>query len=200
MTVEAVQPDRIARQIGEDEVHQGLALEVGPLDPMLLEDAVPAHGPALLLAIDQVSDPRNLGAILRSAAAFGVDGVIVPLRRSAELGGAAGRAAAGAIDIVPVVEVVNLARSLTELKERGFWVVGLDGAADADIASLPTFERAVLVLGSEGAGLRRLVTEACDRLVRIQTDPRIESLNVGVAAGIALHALRQRLAGAASGS
>jgi 23S rRNA (guanosine2251-2'-O)-methyltransferase len=192
LTVETASAELIERRVGSDEVHQGLALEVGPLPPLALDDAVPGEGPSLLLALDQLSDPRNVGAILRSAAAFAVDAVIVPERRSADLAGAAARAAAGGLDLVPLVEVTNLAQALAELKRRGYWAVGLDGAATGDLGSLPAYERTVLVLGSEGAGLRRLVTTSCDALARIPIAPRIESLNVAVAAGIALHALRRR--------
>jgi 23S rRNA (guanosine2251-2'-O)-methyltransferase len=193
LAVETATAEAIARRIGGDEVHQGLALEVGPLPALALDEAVPAAGPCLLLALDQLSDPRNVGAVLRSAAAFGVAAVIQPERRSAELAGAAARAAAGALDRVPGVTVVNLARALDDLKAHGFWVVGLDGAAETDLAALPPLDRAVLVLGAEGRGLRRLVADRCDHLARIAIDPRVESLNVAVAAGIALHALRQRI-------
>lgn len=196
LTVETVPPERIGRMIGEDEVHQGLALEVAPVPGASLDEVVAGGGSSLLLALDQISDPRNLGAILRSAAAFGVAAVIVPDRRSAELGGAAARAAAGALDIMPLVEVVNMARALATLKDHGYWIVGLDGEGQSELAALPAFDRVALVLGSEGTGLRRLVADGCDHLARIAIDPRIESLNVAVTAGIALHALRVRLAGA----
>ncbi|HMR32523.1 MAG TPA: 23S rRNA (guanosine(2251)-2'-O)-methyltransferase RlmB [Geminicoccaceae bacterium] len=194
LAVEAATAQAIERQVGADEVHQGLALEVGPLAPLPLDEAAARPGRALLLALDQISDPRNVGAILRSAAAFAVDAVIVPERRSAELGGAAARAAAGGLDMVPLVEVTNLAQALATLKRQGFWIVGLDGAGDRTLAGLPSFERVAVVLGSEGAGLRRLVAESCDALVRIEIAPGIDSLNVAVAAGIALHSLSARLA------
>lgn len=192
LVVETASADLIERRVGSEELHQGLALEAGPLPALTLADVVPADGPSLLLALDQLSDPRNVGAILRSAAAFAVDAVIVPERRSAELSGAAARAAAGGLDLVPLVEVTNLAQALQELKKQGFWAVGLDGAAGGGLDGLPVYERTVLVLGSEGAGLRRLVATNCDALARIAIAPRIESLNVAVAAGIALHALRAR--------
>jgi 23S rRNA (guanosine2251-2'-O)-methyltransferase len=193
LAVEVVSADLIARRLGTEEMHQGLALEVGPLPPLALDAAIPKAGPCLVLALDQLSDPRNVGAVLRSAAAFEVAAAILPQRRSAELSGAAARAAAGALDLVPLVEVVNLARTLDDLKARGFWIVGLDGGAEKNLADLPALERVVLVLGSEGRGLRRIVAERCDHMARIAIDPRIESLNVAVAAGIALHALRRRM-------
>jgi 23S rRNA (guanosine2251-2'-O)-methyltransferase len=179
------------RLVPADSPHQGLVLEVGPLPDRALAEVAPGPGePALVLALDQVSDPRNLGAILRTAAAMGVAGVILPRRRSAELGGACAKAASGALDLVPIVEVVNLARALEELKERAFWIVGLDAAAPLRVEDLPPEPRRVLVLGGEGRGLRRLVAEGCDRLARLEIDPRVESLNVAVAAGIALYLLR----------
>jgi 23S rRNA (guanosine2251-2'-O)-methyltransferase len=146
----------------------------------------------LLACLDQVSDPRNLGAILRTAAALGVAGVVLPRRRSAELGGACAKAASGALDLVPIVEVVNLTRALAELKERSFWTLGLDAKGPTRVEDLPPEPRRVLVLGGEGTGLRRLVAEGCDRLARLDMDPRVESLNVAVAAGIALYLLRHR--------
>ena len=191
LVIETATPAAIARLIGSDAVHQGLALAVGPLPAATLDEVLPGHGPSLLLALDQVTDPRNLGAILRSAAAFAVDAVLVSERRSAEATGAAARAAAGGLDLVPLVEVVNLARALGELQARGYWVVGLDGAASTTLDALPAFERLVLVLGGEGRGLRRLVAERCDRLARIPIAASIESLNVAVAAGIALFTLRR---------
>jgi 23S rRNA (guanosine2251-2'-O)-methyltransferase len=198
LVVESASPEAIERRIGADELHQGLALEVGPLPPLPLDEVVPRQGPSLLLALDQLSDPRNVGAILRSAAAFAVDAVIVPERRSAELAGAAARAAAGGLDMVPIVEIANLAHTLAELKKQGYWAIGLDGSAGSGLDALPSFERAVLVLGSEGKGLRRLVAESCDALARIAIAPTVDSLNVAVAAGIALYALRTQLAAAAS--
>jgi 23S rRNA (guanosine2251-2'-O)-methyltransferase len=190
LVIEKTAPDLITKRLGVEPVHQGLALEVGsfaavPLDAVLQGDAPPR----LILALDQVSDPRNLGAILRSAAAFEVGAVILPERRSAELGGVAAKAASGAVDLLPLIEVVNLAKALEQAKAAGYWVVGLDAHGAETLATLPAHDRLVLVLGAEGAGLRRLVAERCDHLVRLPISGRIESLNVSVAAGIALHAL-----------
>jgi 23S rRNA (guanosine2251-2'-O)-methyltransferase len=197
LIVEPATAEAIERRIGAEELHQGLALEVHPLPPLPLDEIAAREGPSLLLALDQLSDPRNVGAILRSAAAFAVDAVIVPERRSAELAGAAARAAAGGLDMVPIVEIANLAHTLAELKKQGYWAIGLDGSAPSGLDTLPAFERVALVLGSEGKGLRRLVAESCDALARIAIAPTVDSLNVAVAAGIALHALRTRLAAAA---
>jgi 23S rRNA (guanosine2251-2'-O)-methyltransferase len=176
--------------LGRGVVHQGLALEVEVLQPIDPPSFLDRHPEARrLVAVDQVTDPRNLGAILRSAAAFGVNLVILPERHAAPLDGVCARAAAGGLDIVPVAEVVNLARTLVDLKERGFTVVGLDGEASSNLDADPPPEPWVLVLGSEGEGMRRLVRERCDRLAALPIDPRIESLNVSVAAGIALWTL-----------
>ena len=193
ITPELVPPDRLARLLPPDATHQGLAAAVGALperEPSELGEDAAAR--SLVLALDQVNDPRNLGAILRTAAALAVEGVILPQRRSAELAGACAKAASGALDLVPIVEVVNLARTLAELKQRGYWVVGLDAAGTSALETLDLPARVVLVLGSEGEGLRRLVTEECDHLARLEIDPRMESLNVSVAAGIALYLLARR--------
>ena len=193
ITPEPVTADRLERLLPPEAPHQGLVASVGPLperDPAELGADVDAR--SLVLALDQVSDPRNLGAILRTAAALGVEGVLLPQRRSAELGGACAKAASGALDLLPIVEVVNLARALAELKRRGYWIVGLDAADATPLETLDLPHRVVLVLGSEGEGLRRLVTEECDHLARLEIDPRMESLNVSVAAGIALYLAARR--------
>ncbi len=194
--VEQATPERLAQILPPDAPHQGLALSVGPLPERGLDeiDAI-ATERSLVLALDQVSDPRNLGAILRTAAALGVSAVLLPQRRSAELGGACAKAASGALDLLPIIEVVNLARALGELKQRGYWALGLEGAAPQRLEDLDLPPKLVLVLGSEGEGLRRLVAETCDFLARIEIDPRVESLNVSVAAGIALYVITRRSAG-----
>ncbi|MGD9510362.1 MAG: 23S rRNA (guanosine(2251)-2'-O)-methyltransferase RlmB [Geminicoccaceae bacterium] len=190
---ELVASDRLGRLLPPDAPNQGLAAAVGPLPERdLSELGTDDSARSLVLALDQVSDPRNLGAMLRTAAALGVEGVILPQRRSAELGGSCAKAASGALDLVPIVEVVNLARSLAELKRRGYWIVGLDAAGPAALETLDLPERVVLVLGSEGEGLRRLVLDACDHVARLEIDVRMESLNVSVAAGIALYLLARR--------
>lgn len=200
LEVREAEAAELARRIASDAAHQGLLLEVGPLPPRALDELTGTDDePRLLLALDQVSDPRNLGAILRSAAALGVGGVVVPRHGSAELGGACAKAASGALDRVPIAEVVNLARALAELRERGFAVLGLDASGPLALEQLPLNSRTVLVLGAEGTGLRRLTAERCDTLARLAIDPGAESLNVAVAAGVALyvirHALRPGLAG-----
>lgn len=194
LVVEEVGPKELARLFPPDVVHQGTALLVGPLPRRPLDPLLAGLGAeALLLVLDRIQDPRNLGAILRSAAALDVAGVILPERHSAPLGAACAKAASGALDIVPICEVANLAQALEALKRADFWVVGLDAHAEPPLESLPFRPRRALVLGSEEKGLRRLVAERCDVRARLEISPRMESLNVAVAAGIALYLLARAL-------
>ncbi|MGH3414209.1 MAG: 23S rRNA (guanosine(2251)-2'-O)-methyltransferase RlmB [Marmoricola sp.] len=178
-------------------VHQGLAARVPAYeyaDPGDLLDAAASRGePPLLVALDSVTDPRNLGAVVRSAAGFGAHGVVVPERRSAGMTAGAWKASAGAAARVPVARAVNLTRQLKAYQDAGCMVVGL--AADGDVA-LPDLDLAdgplVIVIGSEGKGLSRLVAETCDQRVSIPMAGGLESLNAGVAAGVALYAVAQR--------
>jgi 23S rRNA (guanosine2251-2'-O)-methyltransferase len=181
--------DRIA---GENAVHQGLALKVPPYEyahPLQLLDQVEAAGRLpLLVALDGVTDPRNLGAIIRSVAAFGGQGVIVPQRRSVGLTAAAWRTSAGAAARVPVAMAANLTQTLKALKERGVFVIGLDGDGDTPLPGLELADQpVVLVVGSEGKGLSRLVTETCDAVVSIPINAATESLNAGIAASVTLY-------------
>jgi 23S rRNA (guanosine2251-2'-O)-methyltransferase len=180
-------------------IHQGLALKVRPYDYAAAEDltqrAQAAGAPALIVALDGVTDPRNLGAVARSVAAFGGHGVLVPARRAARVTAGAWKASAGALARVPVAQVPNLTRALAAYQQAGLFVVGLDAGgattvADLAVAAAPL----VLVVGSEGRGLSRLVAERCDVLARIPMAPGTESLNAGVAAGIALHAVAAKRA------
>jgi 23S rRNA (guanosine2251-2'-O)-methyltransferase len=173
-------------------VHQGLALRVRPYDYAhpddLLGRAADAGQLPLIAALDGVTDPRNLGAVVRSAAAFGAHGVVVPARRGAGVTAGAWKASAGALARIPVARAANLARALQSYRDAGVFVAGLDAAGDTvirdlDLATAPL----VLVTGSEGRGLSRIVSQACDVLVRIPIAARSESLNAGVAAGIALY-------------
>ncbi len=177
-------PKQLDRLLGSDAVHQGVALETEALPTVELED-VPPEG--ILLVLDQVTDPQNVGAVLRSAAAFGAAGVVMPERHTPPLTGALAKAASGALDIVPVILVGNLAQALARLGEAGFLRVGLaeEGAEPLEAAGL-TLPLA-LVLGAEGKGLRQLTREHCDRLCRISTKGALASLNVSNAAAIALH-------------
>ncbi|MCB1972552.1 MAG: 23S rRNA (guanosine(2251)-2'-O)-methyltransferase RlmB [Geminicoccaceae bacterium] len=193
LRITPVSPEDLARRLPRDAVHQGVAVEVQPLPTLTLERVIAIQPErSLFLALDQITDPRNFGAILRASAGFGVRAVIVPERRSAELNGAAARAAAGALDMVPIVQVVNLSRALERLKQADFWITGLDGESDRTLADTGPSRRRVLVLGSEGSGIRRLVGESCDEIVRIEMDRRMESLNVATAAAVALYELSRK--------
>jgi 23S rRNA (guanosine2251-2'-O)-methyltransferase len=193
--VSVVERAELDRVLGQGTVHQGLALSVAPLPELDFDRAcAPLPGRNLVLVLDQIHDPHNLGAILRSAAAFDVRAVVVPGRGSGELGGAAAKAASGALDVVPVVEVVNLARALDDLAALGYWRLALDAGAEATIEAVPAVDDLALVLGAEGTGVRRLVAEHCDLAARLPTAPTMASLNVSVACGIALYALARRTA------
>jgi len=196
----AVKPQRAAprdldRLLGPDTVHQGVLLETELLpEPALDEVAERAGSGGPLVVLDQVTDPHNVGAILRSAAVFGASALVMTRRHSPPLSGALAKSASGALEVVPVVLVPNLARALAELADMGFWRLGLDGEADALIDDQPLAQRTALVLGSEGRGLRRLTRDLCDKLCRIGAAGSIASLNVSNAAAVALYvaAMRRR--------
>ena len=181
-------------------VHQGVALSVRPYDYLLpdelLERATAPGQLPLIVALDSVTDPRNLGAVVRSVAAFGGHGVLIPARRSASVTAGAWKASAGALARVPVARAPNLTRALAAYQEAGVFVAGLDADGDTPVAELPVADAPLaLVVGSEGRGLSRLVADRCDVVVRIPIGGSTESLNAGVAAGIALYEVaRQRAA------
>lgn len=174
-------------------VHQGVALQLPPYEYRhpddLLATALDADGPALIVALDSITDPRNLGAIIRSAAAFGAQGVVIPERRSAGLTAAAWKSSAGAAARLPIARATNLNRTLRAYAEAGCVLIGLDGEAPTEVADLADelTGPVVLVVGSEGEGLSRLVREACNRIAAIPIRAEVESLNAGVATGIALY-------------
>jgi 23S rRNA (guanosine2251-2'-O)-methyltransferase len=177
-------PRDLDRLLGPDTVHQGVVLETEALPPASLDDLSPN---GVVLVLDQVTDPQNVGAVLRSAAAFGASGLILTERHSPPLSGALAKAASGALDTVPVILVKNLAQTLAELGERGYLRVGL-GEEGSDALETMTWTRPLaLVLGAEGRGLRQLTREHCDRLCRITTQGALASLNVSNAAAVALH-------------
>lgn len=182
----------IDRCLHDGAVHQGVAIEVEALARPKLNDACTPDGMRRpVVVLDQITDPHNIGAIFRSAAAFGARAIIVQDRRTPPLSGALAKAAGGAIETVPCIEVVNIARTLDALKELGYFCAGLNGAAGRAMSGIPRDRPIALVLGAEGAGLRRLVAETCDELFRIQIDGRMESLNVSNAAAIALYESRR---------
>ncbi|HET8927512.1 MAG TPA: 23S rRNA (guanosine(2251)-2'-O)-methyltransferase RlmB [Microbacterium sp.] len=189
--LEVTRPE-LDRMAGFDGVHQGVALKVPPYEyahPQdLLERAVDQGATPLLVALDGVTDPRNLGAIIRSTAAFGGNGVIIPQRRSAGVTSAAWKTSAGAAARIPVAIAANLTTALKEYKKQGVFVLGLDGGGDVSLPAVQLADRpVVIVVGSEGKGLSRLVTETCDQIVSIPISAATESLNAGIAASVALY-------------
>lgn len=171
-------------------VHQGVALSAEPLDQPDLEDILDNAGEAAILVIlDQVADPHNIGAVLRSAAAFGALAVIQTERGTPGATGTLAKAASGALEVTPLVAVTNLARTLDAAQAAGFWCIGLDGGAEGTLAEASPSGRIALVLGAEGKGLRRLTRDHCDLLVRLPTRPPVASLNVSNAAAVALYEL-----------
>ncbi len=190
---EIVRPSAIAERLLPDAVHQGLYLETDPLPSPAIED-VPAKGAVLVL--DQITDPHNVGAIFRSAAAFGATAIVTTQRHSPDATGALAKAASGALELVPLINVQNLARALEALKASGFLVVGLDSSGDSDLASLKLRAPLALVLGAEGKGLRQLTKATCDHVARIDLPGEIKSLNVSNAAALSLYVATRQLNGA----
>lgn len=193
LTVERTERGRLDHLLGPGAIHQGAALLVEPLAPPSLQSAVARPGPILVL--DQVSDPRNIGAILRAAAAFGVAAVITQDRNAPEETGALAKAASGALETVPFLRAVNIARTLVALRAAGFWVIGLDASGGPLSGPALAERRIALVLGSEGEGMRRLTRETCDETAAIHmpgASALLDSLNVSTAAAIALYELARR--------
>ncbi len=190
---EIADTDAVARLLPAGAVHQGAALQCDSLPERDLADIAAAKGGRrrIVVVLDQISDPQNVGAILRSAAAFGVAAVIVQDRHAPPESGALAKAASGALDIVPYVTVVNIARTLTELGEMGFWRVALTGDGEVPLKEAVAAGDIALVLGSEGSGLRRLVREHCDAAAVVAIDADMESLNVSTAAAVALYECRR---------
>ena len=191
-TVERAEIDRI---VGPGSVHQGLALLAGPLPDVAIEDVVAgaADTPdSAVVVLDQATDPQNVGAVLRSAAAFGAAAVVIQDRHGPPMSSALLKAASGAAEKVPLVRVVNLARAIWALKDGGFWCVGLDPAAGRTLAAADLKGRAALVLGAEGRGLRRLTAETCDELLKVPIVAGADSLNLSNAAAVALYELNRK--------
>lgn len=186
-TPERVSPRDLDRMLGEDTVHQGVMLETEPLEEPDIPTLAARADAGPLVVLDQVTDPHNVGAILRSAAVFGAAGLVMTRRHSPPLDGTLAKSASGALELVPIALVTNLSRAIAELKEHACTVLGLDGEAEHLIEEQPLKERIAFVLGAEGKGLRELTRNSCDRLVRIATTGPIGSLNVSNAAAISLH-------------
>lgn len=185
--------DELSRMLPQDAVHQGLVLDAKPLPDLSFDDLKQCEKPIVIL--DQVSDPHNVGAVLRSCAAFGVGAVILQDRHSPEVTGALAKAACGAVESVSICRVVNIARAIRALSESNYYTIALDAEGDdidnvlRQTPSLPW----VLLLGAEGAGLRRLPRESCNAIARIPTAPAMPSLNISNAAAVALYALSQKI-------
>jgi 23S rRNA (guanosine2251-2'-O)-methyltransferase len=182
--------------------HQGIALIARPFQYSSEKEIFQrAEDPALYIAVDGITDPRNIGAIIRSAAAFGADGILIPERRSAGITAAAWKASAGAVARIPVAQVTNLVRSIENAKERGCFIVGLEGGSDDTLETMKIADQSLyIVVGSEGKGLSRLVKEKCDLLLSIPISSKVESLNASVAVSIALYGIAARRRSASKGS
>jgi len=192
---EIKESQQIARILPTAAVHQGLALRVRPLPEPELEDVCARQQgapPNLVVVLDQLTDPHNVGAVLRSCAAFGVTAVILTGRHAPPASGVMAKAASGALDMVPVVRVINLARAMEQLAELGYWRVGLDSEAPQSIAEIDLSGNIAIVLGAEGSGLRQLTTRKCDFLARIPASGQLASLNVSNAAAIILYETTRR--------
>jgi 23S rRNA (guanosine2251-2'-O)-methyltransferase len=189
VTVTLADAADLGRLVPHDAPHQGVVIEVEPIEDAWLDELItdlPER--AVLLVLDQVTDPHNVGAILRSAAAFGAIGIVTQDRHSPPESGVVAKAASGALERIPWVRVVNLARALEEIAEAGFWRIGLTGDADTDLKDALGSPRIALVLGAEGPGLRQNTRDHCDALARLPISDSVESLNVSNAAAIALYA------------
>ncbi len=196
---EVVGRESLAESLPDGAVHQGLALQAEPLIQPELPDLLaelpplgPGNAATVIVALDQITDPQNVGAILRSAAAFGAAAVVTTRRHAAPESGALAKAASGALDHLPCLQATNLARALDQFRAAGFWVLGLAADAPTAIAEAEAGGRVLLVLGAEGTGLRRLTRERCDLLVRLPTAGPIGELNVSNAAAVALYELLGR--------
>lgn len=189
--VEIKNSPMLSKLLPSDAVHQGMILEVEPLEDVYLEDAtaIKMGKKNVVLVLDQLTDPHNVGAIFRSAAAFGVKAIITQDRHSPAESGALAKAASGALEIIPWIRVVNVVRTLDALHKMGYWRLGLDSGAQKTLDTMDRSENIVLALGAEGKGLRPLTLEHCDLIVKIKIQPAMESLNVSAATAIALYAL-----------
>jgi 23S rRNA (guanosine2251-2'-O)-methyltransferase len=190
ITPEILRPQEIDRLLSPDAVHQGLLAEADPLPSPDIETLAPE---GMVLVLDQITDPHNVGAILRSAAAFAVKAIVTTARHSPEATGVLAKAASGALELVPMVTVQNLARALTALNERGFQTVGLDSEGSEDLSEVALREPLALVLGAEGKGLRQLTRETCSVVARLDMPGEIKSLNVSNAAVLSLYVGASRL-------
>lgn len=187
-----VQKKDMEKLLAPNAVHQGYVLITKPLPSMFLEDLIEKTANeqrCVVLILDQVTDPQNVGAIIRSAAAFHATAIIVQDKNAPFESGAMAKASAGTIEFMPLVRVTNLTRAIETLKKTGFWIVGMDGYAKQKIDEVDKNSKLAVIMGSEGAGMRRLVEESCDIKVRLEINEKVESLNVSAAAAIVLYEL-----------
>ena len=194
-SLETVTRAELDQWLPDGAVHQGIAVSADPLPAMDIADLVDAaegRDNAVIMVLDQVTDPHNVGAVLRSAAAFGAIGVVMQDRNAPDETGTLAKSASGALERMPLVKTVNLARSLEEMKKAGFWIAGMAGEAEQTLAQAKLSGKIALVMGSEGEGLRRLTREHCDYLVKLPQTDLVESLNVSNAAAVALYELNRR--------
>jgi 23S rRNA (guanosine2251-2'-O)-methyltransferase len=190
--VEWAQPADLARLVAKDAPHQGLVLECSPLEDVFLGDVLDGDATRPVIVLDQVTDPHNVGAIMRSAAAFGACAIVTQDRHAPPESGTLAKSASGALEVLPWVRVVNLARALEEIAEAGYWRIGLDGAGATTLGEALTSGPVALVLGAEGDGMRHNITQHCDAIARLPISEAMESLNVSNAAAIALYAAATR--------
>lgn len=197
LTVQYAEVTDLARFVPRDAPHQGLVLEVAPLEDVWLADILPQdeQDKRPILVLDQVTDPHNVGAIFRTAAAFDAVAVVTQDRHAPPESGALAKSASGGLEIVPWVRVVNLARALEEIAEAGYWRIGLTGHSETTLDEALTPGRNALVLGAEGEGMRHNIEEHCDALAKLPISEQMESLNVSNAAAIALYAATTKLTG-----
>lgn len=186
--VETVSAQSLSKSLPADAVHQGAALEVEPLEPLPINDLGLAR---FIVALDQVTDPHNVGAIMRSAVAFGADAILTPWRHSPKESAVLAKSASGAVDLLSHIQVSNLGKGLTILKDQGFQAIGMDSEGAEPFSQLTISDKVVLVLGAEGKGLRQGVRATCDTIARIELPGSLKSLNVSNAAAIALYAVTE---------
>ena len=190
---EIVDRQMLEKLLPRGAVHQGIALSVRPLAPISLDQLLAdAAADAVILVLDQVTDPQNVGAAIRNASAFGATALILTARRSTTAEATMAKAASGALEVLPLVRVPNLARALDRMKAAGFWCIGLADTATERLESAPLDGRVALVLGAEGSGLRRLTRTHCDMLVSLPTQPPIRSINIAAASAVALYEVARR--------
>lgn len=190
--VEWAQPADLARLVARDAPHQGLVLECDALEDMFLDEVLDGDPSRPLVVLDQVTDPHNVGAIMRSAAAFNACAILTQDRHAPPESGVVAKSASGALEVVPWVRVVNLARALEEVAEAGYWRIGLAGEAKSTLAEALPAGPVALVLGAEGEGMRHNIREHCDGIARLPISEAMESLNVSNAAAISLYAVATR--------